>query len=66
MQLHAGLVVIGVAAVAGHAHVAGGHAAHGALFVVQHFDRGEAGKMSTPSASACSPIHLTTSPRRTM
>ncbi|CFW31726.1 Uncharacterised protein [Bordetella pertussis] len=24
------------------------------------------GKMSTPSASACSPSHFTTSPRRTM
>ncbi|MDT4856373.1 hypothetical protein FQZ97_907610 [compost metagenome] len=44
MQLHAGLVVVGVAAVAGHTHVAGGHAADGAVFVVQDFHCGEAGE----------------------
>ncbi|MNI28559.1 hypothetical protein D3C73_823390 [compost metagenome] len=44
MQFHAGLVVVGVRTVAGHAHVAGGHAAHGAVVVVQHFNRGKAGE----------------------
>ncbi|KAG0925293.1 hypothetical protein G6F31_018790 [Rhizopus arrhizus] len=44
MQFHAGLVVVGVRAVAGDTHVAGGHAAHGAVFVVQHFNGSETGE----------------------
>ena len=43
-QLHAELERAGGLAVLADAHVAGGHATHGALFVVQHLGRGEAGE----------------------
>ena len=43
VQFHAGLVVLGVLAVAAYAQVAGGHALDRAVLVVEHFGRGEAG-----------------------
>src|SRR3546814_18528250 len=44
MQLHAGLVMLGVCAIASHAHVAGGHALYGTAVGVQDFGGCEAGK----------------------
>jgi hypothetical protein len=43
-QFHARFVVRLLAAIAGDAHHAGDHAAHGAVVVVQHFGSGEAGE----------------------
>src|SRR5450759_986989 len=43
VQLHAGLVILRVLAVAAYAQVAGGHALDRAVLVVEHLGRGEAG-----------------------
>ena len=48
VQLHAGLVVGLVGAVAGDAHVAGGDALHRAVLVEQHLRGGEAGEDLDP------------------
>ena len=43
VQFHALLVLLGGLSVAAHAHVAGGHAAHAAVGVEQHFGAGKPG-----------------------
>jgi hypothetical protein len=66
VQFHAELEVLAVGSPSlPMPMVAGGHALDAALLVVQHFGRGKAGKISTPSASACCAIHLTTFARLT-
>ena len=43
MQFHAGLVSLGALAVAAYTEVAGGYASDRAVFVIEHFGRGETG-----------------------
>ena len=62
VQFHAELEVLGRLAVLAHAHVAGRDALHGAVVVVQDLGGREAGKISTPSASACAPSQRVTLP----
>jgi hypothetical protein len=66
VQLHAELEVVGRLAVLADAHVAGGHALDAPSSLYSTSAAGKPGKISTPSASACSASQRTTLPRLTM